>query len=79
MVYDIVSLEPIFCDFHLKSIYFFGFQFWVILFYGFQFRVFFCFFLGGGVVEICSWTSIPVKEMLVERYVWPTQKMSPDR
>ena len=46
---------------HLESFYFFGFEFWGILFSGFEFRAILFFW----VVEICSWTSIPVKEMLV--------------
>ena len=46
---------------HLES-YFFGFEFWGILFFGgFEFRVILLFW----VVEICSRTSIPVKEMFV--------------
>ena len=46
---------------HLESFYFFGFEFWSILFFGFEFRVILFFW----VVEICSRTSIPVKEMLL--------------
>ena len=46
---------------HLESFYFLGLNFGAFYFFGFKFRV----ILFFGVVEICSRTSIPVKEMLV--------------